>query len=186
MKIIAIVGSLRKASFNKQLAQVIGSLLPTNVEFELLEYGDVPFFNEDIEVPAPASVDRVRAAIRQADAVWIFTPEYNHFFSGVLKNLLDWLSRPVEGQPALLAGKPVTVSGITVGMTGTMLGQDNLIALLSFLSMDVMNDPRVAIPYAGTQLDEMGNLSLTNSLPFLENQVHAFVQFVETARGYRG
>ncbi len=95
-RIVAIVGSLRKESYNRQLALTAKEGLGDRAAFEILEYADIPFMNQDIEYPAPEAVRRVRAAVREADGLWIFTPEYNHSYPGVLKNLIDWLSRPIS------------------------------------------------------------------------------------------
>ena len=95
-KILAIVGSLRKASYNRQLAEKAKELIADNAEFEILEYADIPYMNQDIEFPAPEEILRVRAQVKQADGIWFFTPEYNHSIPGVLKNLIDWLSRSVS------------------------------------------------------------------------------------------
>lgn len=180
MKILAIVGSLRKESFNRQLAKIAGELLKDRAEFEILDYNDVPLLNEDIEFPAPESVTRVRKKLMEADGVWFFTPEYNHYFPGVLKNLVDWISRPIEGiEGSILAGKPVAISGITPGISGTALSQDHLVTLLSFLNMNIMNAPRLVIPKAFEQVDENNRLKLDSSMQFLENQVEEFLKFIE-------
>ena len=179
-KIIAIIGSLRKESFNRQLALEAAKILGDRADFEILEYHDVPFFNQDFEYPAPAGVQRVREIVKAADAVWFFSPEYNHYFSGALKNLIDWLSRPIsETEPQVLRGKPVAVSGISLGMTGTCISQDHLVSLISFLNMRVMNQPRLTIPIAMQQTDENGKLKLTTSLPMLEKQVEEFLNIMD-------
>ena len=104
IKILAIVGSLREKSFNRQLAYAAKELIGERADFKLLEYQDVPLMNQDIEYPAPEAVKRVRDEVRSADGIWFFTPEYNHFFPGVLKNLIDWLSRPISREePQVLA-----------------------------------------------------------------------------------
>jgi len=180
IKILAIVGSLRKDSYNRQLALAAKELLGDQVDFCLLEYEDVPLLNQDIEFPAPEAVKRVREEVKSADGIWFFTPEYNHFFPGVLKNLIDWLSRPIsDKEPQVLAGKPAAISGVTPGMAGTSLAQDHLITLISFLNMDVMNSPRLTIPYVKQQLDSDGKLRLKESYPFLEKQAYAFVDFIK-------
>ena len=179
IKIVAIVGSLRQGSFNRQLALEAGRLVGDQAEFELLDYTDIPFMNQDIEYPAPDAVKRVREIVKSADGIWFFTPEYNHFFSGVLKNLIDWLSRPVsDSEPQVLKGKPAAISGITPGMSGTGIAQDHLVTLISLLNMKVMNFPRLTIPNAKEQMDQNEKLALTNSAPFLEKQAGAFVQFI--------
>lgn len=179
IKITAIVGSLRKDSFNRQLALAAKEAIGDRAEFSLLEYSDVPLMNQDIEFPAPESVKRVREEVKSSDGVWFFTPEYNHFFPGVLKNLIDWLSRPVsDKEPPMLIGKPAAISGITPGMSGTGIAQDHLVTLISFLNMNVMNVPRLTIPNAMQQLDSKGKLALKASYPYLEKQAKAFVDFI--------
>lgn len=178
-KILAIVGSLRKDSFNRQLALAAQQAVGDRAEFTLLDYTEVPFFNQDLEHPAPEAVTRVRAAVREADGIWIFSPEYNHFFPGVLKNLLDWLSRPVSAkEPQVLAGKKLALSGITPGISGTGLAQDHLVTLLSFLNMDIMNGVRLTIPNGMQQL-KGGKLVLEASAPFLQRQAEAFLKYLE-------
>jgi chromate reductase len=181
MKVLAIVGSLRKDSYNRQLAMAAKAVVGNRAEFEILEYSDVPFMNQDIEFPVPEAVFRVREAGKSADGIWFFTPEYNHFFPGVLKNLIDWLSRPEEpgGRHQVLSGKKAAISGISTGMNGTALAQDHLVTLLSFLNMNVMNLPRLTIPSAAQQLDTNGRLLLTTSAPFLEKQTDAFLKFIQ-------
>jgi len=179
IKILAIVGSLRKDSLNRQLAIKAGEILGEKVVFEILEYADVPLMNQDIEYPAPDSVQRVREKILASDGIWFFSPEYNHFFSGVLKNLIDWLSRPISDKiPQVLRGKPVAVSGISLGMSGAVVAQDHLVSLLSLLNMKIMNQPRLAVPNAFQQIDQNGYLSLSNSSSFLEKQASSFLDFI--------
>lgn len=178
IKILAIVGSLRKSSYNRQLAQVAKEIIGERAVFEIVDYSDVPLFNEDIEFPAPESVQRLRNKVLEADGIWFFTPEYNHFFPGVLKNLIDWLSRTSKEQPQVFARKPAAISGITPGMSGTGIAQDHLVTLLSFLNMRIMNFPRLTIPNALTQVKD-GKLELTDSKPYLEKQVEAFLKFLQ-------
>ena len=94
-KVLLIVGSLRKESFNLQLAKLAAEMLKDKVQVSILHYADLPFMNQDIEFPTPESVARVRQEVLAADGIWIFSPEYNYQIPGVLKNLLDWLSRPL-------------------------------------------------------------------------------------------
>ena len=179
IKIAAIVGSLRRDSYNRQLALEAGRMIGNEAEFKLLDYNDVPLMNQDIEYPAPDAVKRVRGIVKSADGIWFFTPEYNHFFPGVLKNLIDWLSRPVsDTEPQVLAGKPAAVSGITLGMSGTGIAQDHLVTLISFLNMKVMNQPRLTIPNARQQMDLDGQLTLITSIPDLEKQTREFIRFI--------
>jgi len=179
IKILAIVGSLRKESYNRQLALTVKEVIGDRADFELLEYQDIPLMNQDIEYPAPEAVKRARDAVKYADGIWFFTPEYNHYFPGVLKNLIDWLSRPISDKdPQVLSGKPAAISGISPAMAGTGLAQDHLVTLISFLNMDVMNVPRLTIPNAMQQLNSDGKLELKESYPYLEKQVNAFLKFI--------
>ena len=182
IKIVAIVGSLRRDSYNRQLALEAQRVVQDQANLDILDYSDVPLLNQDFEYPPPDAVARVRGIVQSADGVWFFSPEYNHFFPGVLKNLIDWLSRPIsdrEGQ--VLRGKPAALSGITTGMSGTGIGQDHLVSLISLLNMKIMNQPRLTIPYAEEQTDSTGRLALTSSAVYLERQAQAFLRFIKNS-----
>lgn len=181
MNILAIVGSLREGSMNRKLAEAakreISSLDPT-ATFTILDWADVPLFNEDIERPAPSAVQRVREQVLAADGIWFFTPEYNHYFPGTLKNLLDWLSRPVDAQQGqVLDRKPCAISGVSAGGSGTAVAQDHLVTLVSFLNMNVMNKPRLTIPFGFSKMKD-GVLELGDSLPYLQRQAKEFLSFI--------
>jgi len=183
IKILGIVGSLRKDSLNLKLALATKEMLKDRAEFELLDYSDVPLFNEDIEFPVPEPVKRAREAVKAADGVWFFTPEYNHSYPGVLKNLTDWLSRPAEDDERPVTWKkPAVVSGISPSFAGTAVAQDLLIMLLNFLNMEVMNMPRVTVPNAFQLLDG-DRLNLGGSLKFIEEQASNFIEFVQKRIG---
>jgi len=140
-KILMVVGSLRKNSFNHQLATEAKKLLEEKAEVTFLEYADLPFMNQDIEFPAPEAVARVRRAVRDAGGIWVFSPEYNHQVPGVLKNLLDWLSRPLDPadqqKNSVAKGKPVTFSS-TAGKSAGSGVRKNLGDLLEVMSMKVI------------------------------------------------
>jgi len=179
MKILAVVGSLRTGSFNRQLASEAAKMLPQGVIMEIVDGGNLPLFNEDLEYPPPEAVTRLREKVKSADGIWFFTPEYNHFFPGNLKNMIDWLSRPVsptEGQ--VLQGKPAAISGASPGISGTGIAQDHLIVILSYLDMKIMNQPRLIIPNVLNQVDAGGKLVLKESLPYLQKIVNSFVRFI--------
>lgn len=179
MKILAIVGSLREKSINKQLATKAKEILGDKVEFEILNYNEVPFFNQDIEYPAPKVVSEIRNKVIDADGIWIFTTEYNHYFSGVLKNLIDWLSRPVsDTQGQVLSGKKAALSGAAFGGAGTAIAQDHLVALLSYLNMNIMNSPRLVIPAAYQKIDANGIFNLGDSEEYLRKQADKFIEFI--------
>ena len=178
-RIAAIVGSLRENSYNRQLALAAKEIVGDRAIFEIVEYDDVPLMNQDVEYPAPEAVCRVREQIKAADGVWVFTPEYNHSYPGVLKNLIDWLSRPISKEERqVLSRKAIAVSGASPGMGGTVTAQDLLVMLLSMLNANVMNSPRLVIPNISQQADEAGHLMLITSLTYLQKQADAFLKFI--------
>lgn len=143
MKILAIVGSLRKESLNLQLASLIKEKMSEH-DFEIYTLEDIPFFNEDIEIPAPKVVEELREKVSEADLVWFFTPEYNHSYSGVMKNTIDWLSRDIdEDNENVLDSKKAVLSGASWSVNGTGAAQDDMVKLLGFLNMDIMMQPRL-------------------------------------------
>ncbi|MGT2756500.1 NAD(P)H-dependent oxidoreductase [Streptococcus ovuberis] len=149
-KILFIVGSLRQGSFNHQLAQLAEKALEGKAEVSYLEYADVPVFNQDLELPVLASVDKARQAVQDADAIWIFSPVYNFSIPGPVKNLLDWLSRAIDltdpTGPSALNGKAVTVSSVANG------GHDQLFDiyrnLLPFIRTTAVE------PFTGTRVND--------------------------------
>lgn len=112
-KITLVVGSTRTGSFNQQLADVVRETVGDRAAVAQLDYTDVPFMNQDIEWPTPDAVARVRGELAATDGIWIVTPEYNGLMPALVKNLLDWMSRPMlEGSAVTaVAGKPVVMSG---------------------------------------------------------------------------
>ena len=147
-KILIVVGSLRRNSFNRQLAEIIQEMLKDRVQVSEMEYADLPFMNQDIEYPTPLSVARVRREVQEADGLWIITPEYNYQIPGVLKNALDWLSRPLVPGDAkrisALTGKPVVISSVAGGSAGAG-ARKNLSSLLKVLSMQLLGAEGVGV-----------------------------------------
>jgi len=145
-----IIGSLRAKSFNRQLAKVAGEIIGDRADVSELFYGDLPLLNQDIEFPEPAAVARVRKAVGEADALWIFTPEYNSSYPGHLKNLLDWLSRPVipmdYATPTCINGKRVAICGAG-GKAATANCRAKLSELLLFVRANVLpQQAGIAVP----------------------------------------
>jgi chromate reductase len=157
MKILGIHGSLRKASFNRMALNAAKSLLPAGATMEIFELDGIPVFNQDQEAAAPARVTEFKQAIRAADAILISTPEYNYSIPGVLKNAIDWASRPY-GDSAW-QGKPVAIMGASVGIIGTARAQYHLRQCFVFLDMPVVNQPEVMIGHASGKFDAAGNLT---------------------------
>ena len=139
--IVMIVGSFREKSFNKMMAREIEQILGDRASVSFLSFEDIPYMNQDLEFPAPESVARVRAQVQQADGIWICTPEYNGAIPGLLKNLLDWLSRPLVKNDwkvgSAVRGKVVTISG-AAGKSGAAGARAALKILVERISMKLV------------------------------------------------
>ena len=149
-KILFIIGSLRAKSFNRQMANVAKEMIGNHAEVQELDYSDLPLMNQDIEQPEPSVVARIREAVAEADGLWIFTPEYNMSYPGHLKNLLDWMSRPVKpmdyGTPTCINGKRVAISGAG-GKAATADCRAKLTELLTFIKAEVLPEQvGIAVP----------------------------------------
>ena len=179
--ILFIVGSLRKDSFNRQLAKEAENYLAGKAEITYLDYTDVPFVNQDIEYPAPAAVVQLRETVAKADGIWIFTPEYNFSYPGHLKNVLDWLSRPVVAYdfatPTVINGKKVALSGAG-GQMATGKCREKLTELLTFIKADVMAASQTGITLNAEAWTE-GRMILTDDQrAALKEQAKAFVEYL--------
>ena len=179
--IVFIVGSLRKQSFNRQLAAMAEKMLSDQFNIKYLEFEDVPLMNQDLEASVPAPVARVRKEILAADGIWIFTPEYNFSYPGLLKNLLDWLSRPMDmsnfTNPSAVVGKKVTASGAG-GNNKTASCRAKLNELLEFIKMQVMTEAQTGIAL-GVEAWTKGEFNLTDEqIAQLKSQAEKFAAFV--------
>jgi chromate reductase len=155
--ILGFAGSLRKGSYNKALLRAALELVPKGAKLEVFDLAGIPPFNQDFETRAPPIVREFKAKIRAADAILIATPEYNYSFSGVLKNAIDWASRPY-GDNAF-EDKPVAVMSASVGMLGGARAQYHLRQSFVFLDMYPVNKPEVMVAYAPQKIDGKGNLT---------------------------
>jgi chromate reductase len=172
---LGISGSLRKHSFNRFLLQAAQQLLPEGVEMKIADIGGLPLFNQDQERELPVVVTELKSAIRAADAIVLATPEYNYSTSGVLKNAIDWASRPY-GESAW-KGKPVAVMGATVGMLGTGRAQYHLRQMFVFLDMYPLNQPEVMIAGAPERFDAEGHLHHEPTRELIRKQMAALVSW---------
>ena len=157
VSILGIPGSLRKASYNKAALRAAQELLPDGVTLAILDLDGIPPFNEDEERVLPARVVELKARIRETDAILIATPEYNYSVPGVLKNAIDWASRPY-GDNAW-DGKPVALMGASPGSLGTARAQYHLRQTFVFLNMYPLNRPEVMISNAPQRFDAQGHLA---------------------------
>ena len=162
-KVLMIVGSLRKDSFNLQLAKQAEEMLKDKAHIRYLHYADLPFLNQDMEFPVPESVARVRQTVQEADGIWIFSPEYNYQIPGVLKNLLDWLSRPLIPndweQGSAVKGKAVTISSAAGKSAGAGV-RKHLSALLEVMSMNLIGGMGTGIS-ADAEVFRSGRLNVS-------------------------
>jgi chromate reductase, NAD(P)H dehydrogenase (quinone) len=154
--ILGIAGSLRRASYNRAALRAAQLLVPEDATLDTVELDGIPGFNQDEESHPPAKVVELKARVRAADAVLFVTPEYNYSIPGVLKNAIDWASRPY-GDNAW-NGKPVAVLGASVGMLGSARAQYHLRQVFVFLNMYPVNQPEVMIAHAAERFDATGNL----------------------------
>jgi chromate reductase len=156
MKVLGFAGSLRKASFNKALLRAAVEVAPASMAIEIFDLEGIPPFNQDHETQPPEKVKEFKARIRAADAILIATPEANYSVPGVLKNAIDWASRPY-GESAF-DGKPAAIMGASVGMIATARAQYHLRQCCVFLNMYPVNQPEVMVPFAQDKIDENGRL----------------------------
>ena len=156
IKILGIAGSLRKTSYNRGALRAAQEVAGPDATIEIFDLDGIPVFNQDNEKPAPEPVTRFKTRIREADAILICTPEYNYSIPGVLKNAIDWASRPY-GDSAW-DGKPVAIMGASPGALGTARAQYHLRQCFVFLNMRALSRPEVMIADASDKFDEQGNL----------------------------
>ena len=156
--VAVVVGSLRKDSYNRKVARALSELAPSSLALKIVEIGDLPLYNEDLETDAPpAAWTRFRNDIKGSDAVLFVTPEYNRSIPGVLKNAIDIGSRP--GGSNSFAGKRAAIIGTSPGAHGTVSAQQHLRNVLSAVDLAVLPQPEIAIQYREGQIDADGNVS---------------------------
>jgi chromate reductase, NAD(P)H dehydrogenase (quinone) len=156
ISVLGICGSLRKASFNAALMRIADELKPAGMTIVHADISQIPLYNEDVRAQGfPPPVEKLRQQIKAADALLFACPEYNYSMSGVLKNAIDWASRPPE-QP--FAGKPAAIMGAGAGMAGTARAQGHLRQSMVFLDVIPLNKPEVLVGAAHTKFDAEGKL----------------------------
>ena len=180
IKILGIAGSLRKASYNRAALRAAQTLVPSDATLEIFELDGIPGFNQDEEGNPPAKVVELKARVRAADAILFATAEYNYSIPGVLKNAIDWASRPY-GDSAW-AGKPVAVMGASVGVLGTARAQHHLRQSFVFLDMYPLNKPEVMIAQAAERFDEQGNLTDDKAKELIGRLLRALVAWTRTLK----
>lgn len=180
MKIAAFTGSLRKGSFNVGLLKAAQKMAPTGVEIEILDTGVLPLFNQDLEANLPQAVVDFKAKVKAADAILIATPEFNYSIPGVLKNALDWCSRPYGDNS--LEEKPAAIMGGSGGMTATARAQYHLRQTFVFLNVHALNRPEVMVPMVQDKFDKDVNLTDQKTADKIKELLDALVVWANRLR----
>ncbi len=176
-EIAVLVGSLRHDSFNRQLANAVMKLAPSEFSFKELEIGDLPLYNQDDDMTPSDSVARLKSEIKASHGLLFVTPEYNRSVPGVLKNAIDHASRPY-GQ-SVWAGKPAGVMGASVGAPGTSMAQQHLRNILAYLDVPTLGQPEIFIQVNDGFFDKNGNLSNPDARSFLQSWMERYVSWVK-------
>jgi chromate reductase, NAD(P)H dehydrogenase (quinone) len=176
-----VVGSLRKESINRKLANAVIKLGPPDFNFKELRIGDLPLYNQDQDHAQAPEVQRFKSELRAVDAVIFFTPEYNRSVPGVLKNALDNASRPY-GQSAW-AGKPAGILGASIGAISSAVAQLHLRTILAYLDMPALGQPEVYLQVKDGFFDEAGNIANAETKKFLHAWMDKYAMWVKKLTG---
>ena len=180
LRVFGFAGSLRKASYNKMALRAAQELAPPGMTIETFDLEPIPMYNDDVRLQGyPPPAEQFRARIKAADAVLIATPEYNHSIPGVLKNAIDWASRPPE-QP--FNGKPIALMGASPGALGTVRAQMHLRQCFVFLNGYVLAQPEVLIGNAPSRFDAEGKLTDEPTREFIRKLLDALAAWTRRLR----
>lgn len=180
LEILGIVGSLRKDSFNRRALKAAQELMPLGVSLALIELQEIPLYNQDTEMSPPAAVLEFKRRILAADGILFATPEYNYSVPGVLKNAIDWASRPY-GQSAWV-GKPAAIMGASPGNMGSARAQYHLRQILVALDMPMVNQPEVMMSNAAKLFDAQGKLQDEPTGARIQKLLDALIQLIKTTQ----
>ncbi len=175
IRILGIAGSLRRDSYNRSALRAAAQLAPEGATVEIFELDGIPGFNQDDEQNPPAKVAELKRKIREADAILFVTPEYNYSVPGVLKNAIDWASRPY-GDSAW-NGKPAAIMGASIGNIGTARAQYHLRQTMVFLNMFPLNQPEVMIGNAAERFDAQGNLADETTKDYIRKLLQSLIDW---------
>ncbi|KRA84301.1 NADPH-dependent FMN reductase [Altererythrobacter sp. Root672] len=177
VRVLAFAGSLRAGSYNRALLRAAQELTPEGMRIEIFDIGEVPLYNSDVEAAGdPPAVAAFKQAIAAADGLLIATPEYNHGVPGVMKNAIDWASRPPQGAP--LGRKPVGIIGASPGQTGSARGQSQLRQAFEFTNSYCMPQPEILVFRAHEKFDADGNLTDAATREYLAGYLAALRDWI--------
>lgn len=180
--VAVIVGSLRRDSINRRLAEGMARLAkPKGLDFKPVRLDDLPLYNEDLWQDPPAAVGRVKGEIKAADAVLFVTPEYNRSFPAVIKNVIDWGSRPMA--ETVWPGKPAAIVGASPGAIGTAAAQSQLRAVCTPLGMALVSRPEVYVSLKPESLGADGAVADEGLRGVLERFLEAFAKWIQKTGG---
>lgn len=179
--ILTVVGSLRKESFNKKLADNLAKLAPPDFTMKQARIDDLQLYNQDDDGSPAESVKRLKKEIGAAHGIIFVTPEYNRSVPGVLKNAIDHASRPY-GESAW-AGKPAGVLGASIGAAGTSMAQQHLRNMLAYLDMPTMGQPEAFIHVKEGMFDEKGDIAAESTKAFLQKWMDSYAEWVKAHTG---
>jgi NAD(P)H-dependent FMN reductase len=183
VRVVGIAGSLRKDSYNSALLRAAAALTPAGAELTIASIRGIPLYDGDVEAEGPPeSVTQLKEQIAAADGLLLATPEYNNSMPGVLKNAIDWLSRPAADIPRVFRGRPVAIMGATPGRGGTILAQAAWLPVFRTLGLDICPGPRVYVAGAAKVFDAQGTLVDPEVRALLERFVKGFVEFIVSRR----
>jgi len=180
VSILGFSGSLRRRSYNKALLRAASELLPKNAELEIFDLEGIPPFNQDLEKRMPRRAKEFKTRIGAADAILIATPEYNYSVSGVLKNAIDWASRPYGDNS--FEGKPVAIMSASTGMLGGVRAQYHLRQTLAALNTHPLNRPEVIVISASDKISEEGRLEDQRTRKLIQELLKNLISWTQTLK----
>jgi chromate reductase len=175
LNVLGFAGSLRVGYYNRSLLRTAADFMPEDVNLEIFDINGIPAFNQDIENDIPEKVKDFKSKIREADAILIATPEYNYSVPGILKNAIDWATRPYGDNP--FNEKPVAIMSASVGMLGGARAQYHLRQIFVFLNMYPINGPEVIVTFAQDKFDANGKLIDDNTQKYLRQLLKNLVNW---------
>jgi chromate reductase, NAD(P)H dehydrogenase (quinone) len=176
VSILGFAGSLRKASYNRALLRETAELVPEDARLEVFDLEGIPIFNQDLEKSMPDKVLEFKARIKTADAILIATPEYNYSIPGVLKNAIDWASRPPGDNS--FQGKPAAIMSASTGMLGGARAQYHLRQSFVILGIHPINKPEVMVTFASQKFDDSGKLTDEKTKELIKELLRALIDWV--------